>query len=48
MLAYLMYKFVAEFAFVSLSGRTEQGSSGFMENIVICSRLNKLCYTVAI
>ena len=40
--------FVEEFAFVILSGRTEQGSSGFMENIVICSRLNKIWYTEAI
>jgi hypothetical protein len=36
--------FVAEFPFVNLSGRTEQGSSGFMENIVICGGLNKIWY----
>jgi len=37
-----MYKFVTEFAFVNNSGRTGQRASGFMENIVICRRLNKV------
>jgi hypothetical protein len=38
MFSCLMYKFVAEFTFLDLSGRTEARVSGFMEN----SRLNKL------